>query len=209
MSELQRTLITDLDVDLIENPPTITKTIKNEINRSMKEGVEVKLFDSKQLKSSPEIIKEYAEMYHEMYKQKGIKAVLSFKDINALIDSEAYMMTVAYVNGKASVYHTYVVDGENARLSTSCSDFRVQDKQIKNAIGRANKYLHWKDFELLQQRGVKVYDWGGISDFDNPNGIDVFKMSFGGERQEYYNIIVYNTFKSKLLRGIKRLIGRG
>ena len=32
------------------------------------------------------------------------------------------------------------------------------------------------------------YDWGGISDFDNPNGIDEFKLKFGGDKITYYNV---------------------
>ena len=45
-----------------------------------------------------------------------------------------------------------------------------------------------------------MYDWGGLSSFDNPNGIDTFKMSFGGEKVIYYDETVIKSFKYKLLR---------
>lgn len=55
----------------------------------------------------------------------------------------------------------------------------MADSAMRNAIGRANKYLHWHDWLLLKNIGVIEYDWGGIASYDNPNGIDKFKMSFG------------------------------
>lgn len=29
--------------------------------------------------------------------------------------------------------------------------------------------------------GVKEYDWGGMASYESPNGINKFRMSFGGE----------------------------
>ena len=36
--------------------------------------------------------------------------------------------------------------------------------------------------------GVKEYDWGGIASCDEPNGIDRFKMPFGGRYNEDYKL---------------------
>lgn len=61
-----------------------------------------------------------------------------------------------------------------------------------------NKYLHWKDILSFKERGYSRYEWGGITDVENPNGIDRFKMEFGGEVQIYYNYIVANSLKGRL-----------
>ena len=64
-------------------------------------------------------------------------------------------------------------------------------------IGRANKRLHWEYIKYFKQKGLLRYDWGGISDFENPNGIDEFKLKFGGEKITYYNIFAGNTVLGK------------
>lgn len=59
-------------------------------------------------------------------------------------------MSVAYTDGKPSVFHTYVLAGEIARLYQSCSEFRFDGNAHRNAISRANRYLHWKDMLSLR-----------------------------------------------------------
>ena len=65
-------------------------------------------------------------------------------------------------------------------------------------MARANKRLHWEDMKLFKERGVSLYDWGGISDPDHPNGIDAFKMKFGGKPLTYYNVLKGITVLGRL-----------
>lgn len=83
---------------------------------------------------------------------------------------------------------------------------RVADSAMRNAIGRANKYLHWHDWLLLKNIGVIEYDWGGIASYDNPNGIDKFKMSFGGEYRKYYNISAVCSLRAKLYTLLRKVL---
>ena len=71
--------------------------------------------------------------------------------------------------------------------------------------GRANKFLHWHDWLLLKNIGVIEYDWGGIASYDNPNGIDKFKMSFGGEYRKYYNISAVCSLRAKLYTLLRKV----
>lgn len=66
------------------------------------------------------------------------------------------------------VYHSYLTDGYHSSFLHSCSEFRVADKAMRNAIGRANKYLHWNDWLYLKHSGIIEYDWSGISSYENP-----------------------------------------
>ena len=59
-----------------------------------------------------------------------------------------------------------------------------------NEIGRMNKYLHWKDIQYFKNNGFSRYEWGGITDPDKPNGIDKFKMEFGGRVIQCNNYII-------------------
>lgn len=52
--------------------------------------------------------------------------------------------------------------------------------------------------KLFAGIGIQKYDWGGISSLTEPNGIDVFKMKFGGDLTTYYNVITGQTPLGKL-----------
>ena len=206
-SSAQGSLITDLtnaDGQLLE---LVTKTIRNEINRAERENVEVRYFGSKDLKADDTIIRSFATMYNDMYKQKGITGMeLPIKELAAYIESGQLLISCAEIDGKQMVFHSYVHGNSCSRLLHSCSEFRVVDNAAKNAIGRANKYLHFKDFQHLRALGVERYDWGGVSSFMNPNGIDKFKMSFGAEPTEYFNVTVPVTFKYRLCIMMDRVL---
>ncbi len=202
VAQKQYTLLTDLQQNLEDIK--LTKTTKNEINRSVRENVEARWFDSQALLENEDVLNKFSEIYHAMYSGKGIEANINKNEIVAYIKGNAFALSVAYINGEAMVFHSYICNGETARLFQSCSDFRSCDKELKNAIGRANKFLHWKDLQALKDKGYALYDWGGVFDFENPNGIDLFKMSFGGEKAEYYNIQVFHSWKAKLLHLMRK-----
>lgn len=117
-------------------------------------------------------------------------------------------MSVAYTDGKPSVFYTYVLAGEIARLYQSCSEFRFDGNAHRNAISRANRYLHWKDMLELKDRGYRTYDWGGVGSLENPGGIDKFKMGFGGDGVTLYNAKVPVSLEAKIWKAVCDLRGR-
>ncbi|MBR2282465.1 MAG: hypothetical protein IJ863_07590 [Spirochaetales bacterium] len=205
-SSRQYSLVSDLTSSNEELLNLMTKTIRNEINRSERENVEVLFHSSQDLKSSLGIIDGFARMYHEMYAQKGMESVqLPTKELAGYIDANQLIVSIAKIDGKPVVYHSHVYGDGCSRLLHSCSEFRVADNATRNAIGRANKYLHWTDIQRLKDMGTEKYDWGGVSSFDNPNGIDRFKMAFGPEPVEYCNISFSVSMKHRLYERIKSL----
>ena len=130
--------------------------------------------------------------------KKGIEGmVFPIKELEGYIKAGQLLVSVALIGGKPAVFRSYVFGEGNSRFLHSCSEFRAVDNNARNSIGRANKYLHWKDFQHLSKLGVKHYDWGGISSLSNPNGIDIFKLSFGAEPVSYYNITVPVSLRFK------------
>lgn len=205
-STRQETLCTDLSAsdDILWSQ--LTKTVRNEINRSKREDVKICFYPSNLI--SEKLLDEFESMYIEMYASKNIKTQgLNRKLLKAYIENNALLISVAYINGNPFIYHSYVCDKIHARLLHSCSAFREKDNVFRNAIGRANKYLHWSDWLYLKGMGVTEYDWGGISSYHNPNGIDKFKMSFGGEYRAYFNLLAACSWKAKIqyyLKNIRR-----
>ncbi len=205
----QSTLCTDLAEDENVIFSKFSSTVRNEINRSEKDGVKTIIFESSELKQNRETVEAFSEMYSAMYKEKGMKESLNINELNSYIENGDLLLTAVYTDNTPLIFHSYIKNGQNARLLHSCSEFRVSDKGMRNFIGRANKYLHWTDMLYLKSEGVTNYDWGGIHSFEEPNGIDKFKMAFGGERKEYYNLWVYKSLKAKIYNFIKNMFSKG
>ena len=190
---------------LFEN---IRKNVKYEINRCIKENVNFEVYDSKKLLNNKEILSDFEFQYNQMYKEKNMNVKLSMREVESYINSNAFILTVAKSDNNSLCYHAYVSDKKSVRLLYSCSNFRSNDKDMKNLIARANKFLHWQDIKFFKGQKITNYDFGGISSFENPNGIDQFKMAFGGESVEYYNIKILKTFKGKLYNFVKKVLHR-
>lgn len=203
----QLTLISDLSCSEEELRAKMTKTVKNEINRCIRENVVVMSYDGQAV--TDELLSGFAAMYHEMYEEKGLHGqYLPVNELKAYAKHNALVITTAEIDGKVVVYHSYIKDDLHSRFLQSCSEFRVADTAMRNAIGRANKYLHWNDWLILKKMGVVEYDWGGIVSYDDPNGIDKFKMSFGGECRKYFNISCVCSLRAKLYRRFRRMVGK-
>lgn len=202
----QETLISDLTQNEEELYLKLSKTNRNEINRSKKEEIHIKVWSSDEIIKKNYILEDFAIMYSNMYKEKGLTGhILNINELKAYAQAGSLIITTASINNSIVVYHSYIKDEKHSRLLHSCSEFRVSDNKMKNAIGRANKYLHWNDFIYLKSIGIQEYDWGGVSSFKNPNGIDKFKLAFGGYEKTYYNIKKTYSFRAKVYQKIKRI----
>lgn len=200
----QETLISDLTLAEENLWGLTTKTVRNEINRSKRENVGIKTYKGKEI--SDTILDEFNRMYHAMYEEKGMPGhYLPINELKVYAANDALVITKAIIGDKTVVYHSYITDNVHSRFLHSCSEFRVADNAMKNAIGRANKYLHWNDWLYLKQMGVREYDWGGIASYESPNGIDKFKMSFGGEYRKYYNLFCNCSFLAKAYAKMREL----
>ena len=199
----QFTLYTDLDENIEDLFKKLNGSTKRKINKCTKEKIKYDYYTSNDLYQNSNILKLLKNSYENMYKSKGMNKKFNMNLIKSYIDENILSMITASKDNKILVYHVYILNKENARSLYSCSEFRT-DTEYKNLIGRANVFLHWMDICHFKDMGIKRYDWGGISSFKNPNGIDRFKMHFRGREVTYYNIIIANTLKGKLaIKGLK------
>ena len=154
----------------------VSKTSRNQINRCQKEKIVTEVFDSKTLSISDQLIEFFRQCYESMYASKGMVSHYNADLINAYIRSNAVQISSVRTNEEFQIFHFYLSDNYHTLLLYSCSDFR-QHKEDRNFAARVNKYLHWQDYLYFKEHGIKEYNWGGIYSFDNPNGIDEFKLS--------------------------------
>ena len=203
---LQNTMYSDLtktEQELFDNIQS--KTHQYDIRRSYRDNIKTTLFSPSDLKNNERIIRNLIDCHHKMYKEKKMDIHLKDIEIFPYLWADALWISVVETNEEALVYHSYVDCGDTVRLLHSCSCFR-EKKDIATLIGRANKRLHWEDLLAFKNLGYTRYDWGGVMSFENPNGIDIFKINFGGEQHSYYKGQVGITTKGKIMLKLYRII---
>lgn len=193
MVQEQYTLVTNLQKTEDELLATIKKNCKYEIRRSERENVQEHFFESKNIIADPEIVKRFEKTYNQMFSKKGLDGYrFNRKLVEKAVETNNIVITsCTNVDGENEVFHAYLCDKESCVLMYSASPlWGKDDKEKANEIGRMNKYLHWKDILFFKKNGFSRYEWGGIKDPNEPNGIDKFKMEFGGSIAQYNNYIV-------------------
>jgi hypothetical protein len=105
------------------------------------------------------------------------------------------------------VMHAHLLDPQSRRavLYQSASLFRLEPgPQHRNRVGRANRWLHFRDMLAFKERGAAVYDFGGYAkDTSNSElrGINEFKDGFGGVLVEQSNYVSHLALLWNRLRG--------
>ena len=182
----------------------ITKNYAYEIRRAKNENVNICFYNSEDIKYNPTILNEFNNVYTSMYEQKNLEGhELPIRQIQDYAEHGAMMISSAKVD-EANIFHSYIVGEDSVRLLHSCSLFRGYDNKLRNAMARANKLLHYKDVEYFSSKGKRRYDWGGVTSFDEPNGIDKFKMAFGGVKICYYSVTIRKSPRAKIFAVLYR-----
>lgn len=191
------TCMNDLTISEEDMLAAVNKAVRYQFRRSEKDHIEVRFYTKEDIEKSPELLDTFADIYERMYRSKGSDTKLNVTAIHKYLEADGILFSAVWHEGEMIVFHSYICDDKDARLLHSASCFR-EESADQSMIGRANKRLHWEDILYFKKKGLLRYDWGGISDFDNPNGIDEFKLKFGGNKLTYYNIFVGNTILGKL-----------
>lgn len=201
------TCINDLRLSEEDMLSKINKNVRYEIRRSQRDGIAFSFYQKKEIEENASLLKTFSDIYERMYLSKGSATKLNINAINHYLENDNIIFSAVMREGEILVFHSYIYEGTQTRLLHSASCFR-EESADQAMIGRVNKRLHWEDIKYFKNAGVVEYDWGGISDFDNPNGIDEFKLKFGGEKITYYNIFAGNTVLGKLAVTVMKLLKR-
>ena len=185
----------------------INKAVKYQFRRSEKDNIEVRFYTKADIEADPSLLDTFTDIYERMYRSKGSDTKFNITAVKKYLEADAIVFSSVWHEGEMLVFHSYICDDKDTRLLHSASCFR-EESADQSMIGRANKRLHWEDIKYFKEKGLVRYDWGGISDFENPNGIDEFKLKFGGDKITYYNIITGNTILGKLAVTAMKLMKR-
>lgn len=173
----------------------IQKRTQSSIRQAYREDLEFMLI-------TPDIanIRDFCEFYNEFAVEKG-RALLQTQRLEELAEAGMLRLSAAKRNGTVLVMHSHVYTSRRARLLHSASHFRTAGQSSKNAIGRANKWLHWQDVLYFKRLGLAEYDFGGwyegSEDLERLS-INRFKESFGAEIELNYNVVCAASLKGTL-----------
>lgn len=175
--------------------------------RKMETSEEVEYFID--FEPSDEQMESFIKYFEEFSKTRGIyncdtNILYKLRDTGCLAIEGAREKE----SGDVLVYHTYVFDDTRARMQYSASITYLfpDDNKKRNMISNVNKMLTFHGIKVFKKKGLKEFDFGGVT-LDSSNkemeGIDRFKMEFGGELVTEYNYYCAKNSKGKMFLSVK------
>jgi len=143
---------------------------------------------------------EFRAFYDAFARQKSL-GPLDPQWLLAACKARQLALSSAAQNGEALVWHAHVVSGSTAGLQYTGSCFRNRESDYRALVGRANRWLHWRDMLRFKETGIQRYDWGGLfEDESTPEraGINNFKRDFGGQQERIYDCTVPMTIRGRI-----------
>lgn len=145
-------------------------------------------------------LEEFCLFYDEFATQKKLQESYR-RALSAACASGQLVLSAASCEGRRLVWHAYIKWDATAALLHSASHFRDKDGVDRALVGRANRWLHWRDMLAFKEAGVRTYDWGGMFDDESVPGqasINNFKREFGGRPVEAYNCTTPRSLKGRI-----------
>ncbi|MYM32537.1 hypothetical protein GTP58_29810 [Duganella sp. CY15W] len=156
-------------------------------------------------------VQQYGDFYDAFAAQKS----LPLCDRHYLLQAAqagALLLSWAEQDGAPLVTHSYILSRGRARLLQSASLFRASaDSAQRTMIGRANRWLHFKDMQALKAAGCSTYDFGGWYAGSTDKAklqINAFKEEFGGQVTREYDGVFALTWRGRLYRWLRQLRGK-
>jgi hypothetical protein len=151
----------------------------------------------------------FCTFYDDFAGQKKLPAAYR-RGLDAASAAGQLVLSSASRGGERIVWHAYIRSGTTAALLHSASHFREHEGGVDPAVvGRANRWLHWKDMLAFKAIGITRYDWGGMFDDESVAShasINNFKREFGGTPVQSYNCTVARSVKGRAYVAIRSLI---
>ncbi len=203
-----------LEIDLTQSEAEIlkgfTSSTRNQINRAAKDAVRFEAWTN----PSVEIIREFFAFYAEFTRERGLgDEALNAEWMSHYAEQGGILLTRASApDGKVLVWHSYYRNPQWVRQLQSISLFAgSDDKDLRNAVGRANRYLHWMDILECRRLGIGHFDFGGFyqgEDDEKLLRVNAFKQEFGGIKTHRYHSILAVSLKGKSLLKARELRGK-
>jgi hypothetical protein len=210
------TLLIDLTRTEAEILAEIEPYTRRQLRRALRERVKVEWPEA----GNPRVLEEFAAFYRRFAASKGELAPVLMASLKLKVlhkKAAAGLLGVSRAldpTGEVLGYLLTVAAGGRARNHLSCSLFREKTEQ-RQYLGRAKRYLQWRNIIYYREAGFEVYDFGGwYNGRDDLSLLQVnqFKEAFGGVPVKEYDVLWGVSPKGRLflpLQGIYRRLQEG
>ena len=165
---------------------------RNEIRKAIKDKNTIEIEDNEE---------SFVDYYNDFALSKSLNTI-SLPDLKRF--GQNLVITKVKNNEEVIVMHSYIIDNQIKRVRLLHSATSVTNNN-RSFIGRANRFLHYKDMIYFMEKGILQYDLGGYAfntKIKSLENINKFKDSFGGtlvENCNYYPILYLFASKIKKL----------
>lgn len=175
---------------------TFGKHLRKFINRSVSEGTTIRLLSGPDI--TDEILSTCLRLYNKMKEDKGVPGTFNTALAKQYATAGNLLVSLAVVDDTVVGFKASILDAHHLRGWVSAFAFREGEFDAQ-VISRAHQLLEWETMRHCCHNGITSYDFGGIDSFENPNGIDNFKMAFAkeGERVTYDNFLMGSSLLGK------------
>jgi len=156
---------------------------------------------------SVEQLQGFIDFYNVFARGKGVD-VLRRPQLEAYGRSGRFSLNRVFNSGRTLAWHSTLRWGGFVGLVHSASHFRACDDELRKLIGRANRRLHWEEFQHFRTKGFRVYDFGGWytgSTEVQKLMINRFKEGFGGKKVRQYTVTEHRSLFAKSLAALNDL----
>lgn len=167
--------VTDLTQDMEVLESKISKHVRQEIRKAIKEGYEFSYgYD----------YEEFVPYYNAFAEKKGIDIRVSEDRLIGFGNPQPIVTKVSH-NGVVLAMHVRAFDKEQKLvMGLYTASGRFFDGVNPREASIANKYLQYREFALFKEMGYETLDWSGIN-IDPSNkaqySIGEYKLSFGAD----------------------------
>jgi len=189
-------------VDLSPSPDELLSRMKihhrQKIRRALKDDLTYEYCRT----GDPDVIRRFADHFDGCAKLKNLP--LASRERLAIL-AEQNALDMSWVSGNGTILSACcaVITPQRIRGLYAASSFRANGHFLpRTLIGRAGRYLYWRDILRFKEMGATRYDLGGYYT-GNTNSeklrVNEFKEGFGGEIHHEFNCEMGLTLKGKVV----------
>ena len=196
----KHTLLVDLQQSEEDLRQQMDRGTRYEIRRAMSKD-NLALIQNDECTGSD--VNAFCDYYDGFVRSRGLRRVFRRRLEQAAEEGILTLTSAEREDSLVLVQHAYIRTPARAILLYSASHHRQYDNgALRGLVGRANRYLHWRDMLHFRQQGVAFYDLGGVDapdSADSPTmGITEFKKGLGGTTVATYSCLIPCSFKGAL-----------
>jgi hypothetical protein len=205
---VKHTLLVDLTLDEDDLQKAFDADLRWRLRRAEKDALVYQHLDA----GDARVRDGFCAFHAQWAAEKGHQA-LQRRRLDAMAEAgHLDLSAIATLEGKSLTCSAYYVDGGRARglYRPSCLDYADTSRQ-RQIMGRASRYLVWRDMLRYKADGYTLFDFGGWYNGATDQQllrINAFKKEFGGRVVQEWNCDEGVTWRGKLALWARRRLGR-